>query len=206
MVPQTSTGLDPAACWRRGPGDRERIRNAITRANFVYFAIFIKPPGTCPHAPTFVNPSWMISALQPSQRLSERVIQVLWQVNALARHIVEELPSLMDSLEADPSVKVIVFASGVRVCCLFVCVYACRICLWRVCVCKYVCLRVFFSKSIGLTSRERVCVCLCVFQRYNPYLRCMCVFQRYYHYLWCLCVCVYVCIFHGFAICICVSV
>ena len=34
------------------------------------------------------------------------------QVNALARHIVEELPALMTALEADPEVKVIVFASA----------------------------------------------------------------------------------------------
>ncbi|MGB1600779.1 MAG: enoyl-CoA hydratase-related protein, partial [Promethearchaeia archaeon] len=34
------------------------------------------------------------------------------QVNALARHIVEELPALLTALEADPEVKVIVFASA----------------------------------------------------------------------------------------------
>jgi enoyl-CoA hydratase/carnithine racemase len=33
-------------------------------------------------------------------------------VNALARNVVEELPALLTSLEADPAVKVVVFASG----------------------------------------------------------------------------------------------
>jgi hypothetical protein len=35
-----------------------------------------------------------------------------FQVNALARNVVEELPALLTSLEADPAVKVVVFASG----------------------------------------------------------------------------------------------
>ena len=34
------------------------------------------------------------------------------QVNALARNVVEELPDLITALEADPEVKVIVFASA----------------------------------------------------------------------------------------------